>query len=243
MHSTHPLSAGATLPASGLQSVLARYDADPHALVQILREIQALQGWLPRASLSHAAAALGLTLAQVEGVAGFYRFFHTWPVGAYRVLFSDNVTDRMLGSEALMADLCRRLGVAPGRLGDDGLASVERTSCTGLCDQGPALLINHHYVVTRLDATRVAQMAGLIRTRVPVPQWPAQWFEVQDNIQRADVLLGTPPQRGKALTAALTFGAEAILDELKRSNLRGRGSGRRVGPHVWRRAGSRPGGG
>ena len=223
MHSTHPLSAGATLPASGLQSVLARYDADPHALVQILREIQALQGWLPRASLSHAAAALGLTLAQVEGVAGFYRFFHTWPVGAYRVLFSDNVTDRMLGSEALMADLCRRLGVAPGRLGDDGLASVERTSCTGLCDQGPALLINHHYVVTRLDATRVAQMAGLIRTRVPVPQWPAQWFEVQDNIQRADVLLGEPAAPGVALAAALARGAEATLNEIKRSNLRGRG--------------------
>jgi hypothetical protein len=25
----------------------------------------------------------------------------------------------MLGSEALMADLCRRLGVAPGRVGED----------------------------------------------------------------------------------------------------------------------------
>jgi hypothetical protein len=38
------------------------------------------------------------------------------PVGRYRVLFSDNITDRMLGSQALMAaDLCRRLGVAPGK--------------------------------------------------------------------------------------------------------------------------------
>ncbi len=88
-----------------------------------------------------------------QGVAGFYRFFHTRPVGEYRILFSDNVTDRMLGSEALMADLCRRLGVAPGRVGEDGLVSVERTSCTGLCDQGPALLVNHHQVITRLDAS------------------------------------------------------------------------------------------
>ena len=115
MHSTHPLATGATLPAPGLQSVLDRHGADPHALVQILREMQALQGWLPRASLAELAARSGLTLAQVEGVAGFYRFFHTRPVGRYRVLFSDNITDRMLGSEALMADLCQRLGVAPGR--------------------------------------------------------------------------------------------------------------------------------
>jgi [NiFe] hydrogenase diaphorase moiety large subunit len=223
MHPTQPPTPGASSPVVELQSVLARHGADPHALVQILRELQELQAWLPRASLSHAAEALGLTLAQVEGVAGFYRFFHTWPVGVYRVLFRDNVTDRMLGSEALMADLCRRLGVAPGRVGDDGLVSVDRTSCTGLCDQGPALLINHHHVVTRLDATRVAQMAGLIRSRVPLPQWPAHWFEVQDNIRRADVLLGEPAAPGVALAAVLARGSESTLAEIKRSNLRGRG--------------------
>lgn len=209
--------------APDLQSVLVRHGVDPHALVQILRELQALQGWLPREALSQIATALGLTLAQVEGVAGFYRFFHTQPMGAYRVLFSDNVTDRMLGSEALMADLCRRLGVAPGRLGDDGLVSVDKTSCTGLCDQGPALLINHHQVVTRLDAARVAEMADLIRARVPVPQWPAQWFEVQDHIRRADVLLGEAAAPGAALAAALARGSDAMLAEIKLSKLRGRG--------------------
>lgn len=210
-------------PALALQSVLTRQGRDPHALVQILRELQAAQGWLPRDSLSQVATALGLTLAQVEGVAGFYRFFHTQPVGAYRVLFSDNVTDRLLGSEALMADLCRRLGVAPGRLGVDSLVSVDKTSCTGLCDQGPALLINHHQVVTRLDAARVAQLADLIRSRVPVPQWPAPWFEVQDNIRRADVLLGEAAAPGAALAAVLARGPDAMLAEIKRSNLRGRG--------------------
>ena len=203
--------------------VLARHGQDPHALVQMLRELQAEQGWLPRDALGQLAAGLGLTLAQVEGVASFYRFLHLRPVGTYRVLFSDNVTDRLLGSEALMADLCRRLGVAPGRVGDDGLVSVDRCSCTGLCDQGPALLINHHQVITRLDASRVAQMAALIRSRVPVTEWPSAWFEVQDQIRRADVLLGEPLVPGTALAAALARGPEAMLAEIKRSNLRGRG--------------------
>jgi [NiFe] hydrogenase diaphorase moiety large subunit len=204
-------------------ALLARHRHDPHALVQILRELQAQHGWLPRQALAEVAAGLGLTLAHVQGVAGFYRFFHTRPVGEYRILFSDNVTDRMLGSEALMADLCRRLGVAPGRVAEDGLVSVESTSCTGLCDQGPALLVNHHHVITRLDATRVAQLAGLVRNRVPVAQWPAAWFEVQDQIRRADVLLGEPTAPGVALAAALARGPEATLAEIKRSNLRGRG--------------------
>ena len=211
------------IPAAELQAVLDRHGADPHALVQILRECQALHGWLPRASLRRMADALGLTLAQVEGVVGFYRFLHTRPVGRYRILFSDNVTDRLLGSEALMADLCRRLGVAPGRLSADGQVSVDRTSCTGLGDQGPALLVNHHQVITRLDASRVAQLADLVHHRVPVEQWPAPWFEVHDNIRRADVLLAEAAAPGTALAAALARGADAMLAELKRSNLRGRG--------------------
>jgi len=206
-----------------LSAVLGRHGRDPHALVQILREVQEQTGWLPRDLLGRVAGELELTLAHVEGVAGFYRFFHTRPVGRYRVLFSNNITDRLLGSVGLMADLCRRLGVAPGQVGGDGLVSVARTSCTGLCDQGPALLVNHRHVITRLDAQRVEQMAELIRTQVPVPLWPAAWFQVDDNIRRADVLLGAPLQPGIAVAAALARGPQATLDELKASNLRGRG--------------------
>ncbi len=206
-----------------VQTVLASHRFDPHALVQILREVQESRGWLARDMLARLAPALGLTLAQVEGVAGFYRFFHTRPVGRYRILFSDNVTDRMLGSEALLADLCRRLQVTPGQTRADGLASVDRTSCTGLCDQGPALLVNHHQVVTHLDAQRVEQLAGLVLGEVPVADWPAHWFDVQDNIRRADVLLGEPALPGVALQAARARGPLAMLAEIKRSNLRGRG--------------------
>ncbi len=206
-----------------VELVLSRHGRQAHSLLQILRELQSALGWLSRATLSQVAAALGLTLAQVQGVAEFYRFLHTRPVGACRLLFSDNVTDRMLGSEALMAELCQRLGVVPGEVSKDGLVSVDKTSCTGLCDQGPALLINHHQVVTRLDSERVAHLAALIRARVPPAQWPAHWFAVQDNIHRAEVLLGVPLAPGLALAAALERGAESTLGEIKRSNLRGRG--------------------
>ena len=209
--------------APELHALLARYGAEPHSLVQVLREAQALQGWLPRDTLNQIAAALGLTLAQVEGVAGFYRFFYTQPAGDYRILFSDNVTDRMLGSEVLLADLCRRLRVKPGQLRADGRVSVARSSCTGLCDQGPALLVNQRQVVTRLDAQRVAQMAELIEAQIPLTQWPTPWFEVQDNIRRADVLLGDADAPGLSLAAALARGAPMMLEEMKRANLRGRG--------------------
>ena len=203
--------------------VLAQWGHDPHALVQVLRETQAHTHWLPRELLSHIAQALRLPLAQVEGVATFYRFFHTRPVGRLRVLFSDNITDRMLGSEALLTRLCERLGVAPGETDAQGRFSVDRASCTGLCDQGPALLVNHHQVITRLDAARVDALAALMLSEVPVGDWPADWFQVHNTVHRADALLSGLPVDAPALPAVLAREPQALLDELARSGLRGRG--------------------
>ena len=56
-----------------LDEGLSRHGRDPHALVQILRETQDQTGWLSRALLAVIAHELKLSLAHVEGVAGFYR--------------------------------------------------------------------------------------------------------------------------------------------------------------------------
>ncbi|BCO28788.1 NAD-reducing hydrogenase HoxS subunit alpha [Rhodoferax lithotrophicus] len=205
------------------EALLDRHQRLPHRLVQILRELQAHQGWLSREDLSLVAHALHLPLAQVQGVAEFYHFFHTRPVGQYRVLFSDNITDRLLGSEALLHDLCHRLKVEPGQLRADGRVSVTTTSCTGLCDQGPAALINHHQIITKLTPGRIEHLAALIEQQVPPAQWPTEWSRVDDQIRLADVKLGAQPAPGKGIAAAIARGPQGMLDDIKRSKLRGRG--------------------
>jgi len=206
-----------------LTALLERHQFAPHRLVQILRELQALRHWLPREDLAQVAQALHLSLAHVEGVAGFYRFFHRQPVGEYRVLFSDNITDRMQGSEEMRRHLRHLLKVEHHTMRADGRVSVAATSCTGMCDQGPAALVNHHQLVTRLTPGRIDHMADLIEAQVPTQLWPAEWSRVDDQIRLADVKLGVQPAPGQAIAAALARGPQATLDELKRSKLRGRG--------------------
>src|SRR5208282_6116724 len=87
--SPQPAAKGVNVRSEAMDTLLSRHGRDPHALVQILRELQESAGWLSRESLESIAGELGLTLAHVEGVGGFYRFLHTRPVGHYRVLFSD----------------------------------------------------------------------------------------------------------------------------------------------------------
>ncbi|MEI8170604.1 MAG: NAD(P)H-dependent oxidoreductase subunit E [Rhodoferax sp.] len=226
---------------SELDGVLSRYGHKPQGLVQILRETQQLTGWLPRELLGQIADALGLTLAHVQGVAGFYRFFHTHPAGTYRVLFSDNITDRMLGSEALLQDLCQRLQIQPNQMRADGRVSVATTSCTGLCEQGPAALINHKHVVTRLTPPRIAQMAALIEQQVPPDQWPPVWSQVDDSIRLADVKLGHQPAPGQGIAAAIARGPQAMLEDLKRSKLRGRGGAGYATATKWQLCRNAPG--
>ena len=228
-----------------IDSILARHGNDGTRLMQILRETQEALGWLAPDTLTAIAAGVGWPRAKVEGTASFYSFFHLEPKGRYRILWSDNITDRMLGNIDLMHSMCRQLWLEQGRVSEDGLVSVDTTSCTGMCDQGPALLVNYR-AVTRMTPQRVAEMVKLIRNQVALEEWPAEWFAIDNNIRRADILLGNSLQPGDALRACVARGPETgkeiasnerswreaivahpgpilTLDEIKISGLRGRG--------------------
>ncbi len=211
-----------TEDAELVEAVLSRHGHDGTRLMHILRDVQDQLSWLSPQTITAIADGVGRPRAAVQSTAEFYTFFHTKPLGDYRILFSDNITDRMLGSRDLMARLGARLGVARGQVTPDGLVSFDTTSCTGLCDQGPAALVNGR-AITRLDAERIDAIADLITARAPLRDWPAHWFEVVPTVRRRDVLLGSELEPGEAIAAALDLGPEGVLARLSAASLRGRG--------------------
>ena len=230
-----PSSVGASL-----DDILLRHRHQATELLQILIQAQQVEGWLPAATLTHIAAALGLPRARVEGVAGFYSFLYTQPVGRYRVLFSDNITDRMLGNAELLDALCRKLWIEPGHVSEDGLVSVTTTSCTGLCDQGPAMLVNGR-AIGQLSHRRINEIAELIRQQRALDLWPAEYFQIDDNIRRRDALLNLDMPPGAALQAAVARGRDGWLAEMQASNLRGRGGAGFATAVKWASAKAAPG--
>jgi [NiFe] hydrogenase diaphorase moiety large subunit len=209
-------------PAEAAAAAMARHRHDPHELLQVLREVQEGCGWIPPEAIDCIQSRLSLPRSKILGLATFYSFLHIRPCGRYRILFSDNITDRMLGSEPLLKGLCRSLWVEPGKVSEDGLVSVDRTSCTGLCDQGPALLVNGR-PVPRLTEERLERICGLVRDEVPLDEWPPEYFRVDDNIRRRDILLNATWKPGDALRAVVAGSPQAFIDEMKASKLRGRG--------------------
>jgi [NiFe] hydrogenase diaphorase moiety large subunit len=207
---------------SDLDPILDGYVRDPGALLQILREIQELRGCIDPPTVTYLGSQLGIPRTRVEGVADFYSFLNLQPHGEYRALFSDNITDRMLGNQPLMEAMCHQLWLQPGKVSEDGLVSIDLTSCTGMCDQGPAMLVNGR-AITRLTMQRVQEIAQLIRNRTPVDEWPADFFRVEDNIRRSGLILDNRLAPGDAVRAGIQAGGAAIVEEIKQSGLRGRG--------------------
>ncbi|MDZ4201559.1 MAG: NAD(P)H-dependent oxidoreductase subunit E [Gallionella sp.] len=205
-----------------LDAILSRYGHVEGSLLQVLREVQEHCGYVPQDAVSRLSEQLHVPRAKIEGVVTFYSFLHLQPRGEYRVLFSDNITDRMLGSQTLMDEMCRQLWLQPGKVSEDGLVSIDTTSCTGMCDQGPAMLVNGR-AITRLTHQRVQEIGHLIRNRTPLSEWPADFFRVEDNIRRKGLLLDNRMAAGDALRAALALGADNIVEAIKTSGLRGRG--------------------
>lgn len=199
--------------------------SDP-AHTHLLHRLYAMQQqflYISPESVQQVAAEFNLPVSQVASVVEFYSFFHTQPCGRFHILFSHCTSCGYLtNGQNLLLMLCQQLQVNPRKTRDDGLVSIDETSCIGMCDQGASLLINGVPII-RLDTDRIAQIAHLIATETALTQWPAEWFKITDAVHRRSLLLAELFLPGSALQKALAHNADETLATIMQSGLCGRG--------------------
>ena len=199
-----------------------KYQHQPTSLLMILREVQAKYQHISREAIEQLSLELDIPKTQITGVIEFYSFLSSEPRGLYDIYISDSITDHMLDKNAITEYLCTKLKTPLGTVREDGVVSIANTSCTGLCDQGPAALING-YAVGHLDKSRIDEVASLIEQKIPMEEWPDALLQVDDNIQKQGLLLGKSFKKGSAIKAAWRRGLLETLDEIDKAGLRGRG--------------------
>ena len=77
-----------------LAPVFERHGCEAEQILQILLDVQEIYYFIPNQAITYIASHLNVARVRVEEVAGFYSFLSLKPMGEYRLLFSDNITDQ-----------------------------------------------------------------------------------------------------------------------------------------------------
>src|SRR5208337_504942 len=97
-------------------AAVERRRGDPTYLLQILREAQEALDWIAPETVEAVASQLRVPIVRVQSTLQFYSFLYDKPRGRYRLLFSDNITDQMLGSLDLYEHMLKRLKLKRGEV-------------------------------------------------------------------------------------------------------------------------------
>ena len=73
-----------------IADILAKYGDTPTNLITILQKAQDIYGYLPKDVMYHIAEKIGVTPAEIVGVATFYSQFRLTPIGKYLIILKYN---------------------------------------------------------------------------------------------------------------------------------------------------------
>jgi NADH-quinone oxidoreductase subunit E len=127
------------------REIIGRYPVAQSATIPLCHLAQEQDGHLTDDAIEHVAELLGLTAAEVLGVASFYEMFKREPVGKYVINVCTSISCFLNGGDELLHHAEARLGITSGGTTEDGLFSVEGYECIAACTEAPCLQINYRY--------------------------------------------------------------------------------------------------
>jgi [NiFe] hydrogenase diaphorase moiety large subunit len=208
---------------------------DRGRLMDIVRGVQEEFGQVSGKAMDLIAAQVGVRRVEVESVVTFYAFLSEKPKGKFVIRVSNCVPCMMSGAGRVAKGFEEALGISMGQTTPDGLISLEWTACMGMCDQGPAALVNEQ-VMTYLGPDRAKGIAEALKAH----DGPASAglvhklgdgnnagdlirSAVHNNIRKEGPVIFAPVTVGAALHKALSMTPQEVIREVKTARLRGRG--------------------
>ncbi len=217
--------------------LLKRYPVKRSALVPMLLYTQDQFGRISDEMIEEIARRLDLNTLQVTETLVYYSMLRRKPAGKYHVQVCTNISCMLRGGNRIYEHVRRRLGIGNKQTTSDGVFSLEEVECIGACTGAPALQVNYDFyenltpesvgaLIEGIDADRPPQpvpfTSGAVHERHPaeVPVISAR-FGIP-NSHKLDVYLRNDGY--KALEKALKhMTPDQVIEEVKKSNLRGRG--------------------
>jgi NADH-quinone oxidoreductase subunit F len=218
-------------------TLLGRYPVKRSALIPMMMYSQDYFGFLSDELLADIAQRLDLNMTEVTETLAYYSMLRRKPVGRYHIQVCTNISCMLRGANELYAHVQKRLGIGNKEVSPSGTFSLEEVECMGACTGAPAMQVNFDYY-ENLDPEKVDVIFEQLqdgKQPKPVPVISGALHERNPNeVVVISKNFGIPNSRSietymqregyKALEKALKqMTPDQIIDEMKKSNLRGRG--------------------
>src|SRR3990172_675522 len=214
------------------QTLLGRYPVARSALIPILLYAQDEHGHLSKELIAEIGRRLNLSLLEVEEVISYYSMLRKKPAGKHHLQVCTNISCLLRGGDKLLEHAQRKLGIGNKETTPDGQFSLEEVECIGACAWAPALQVNYdfHHDVTPARFERLIEELKRGPVAADQPALPGSEHEVRvltkrfriPNSTALDTYLAHDGYRALKKTLK-EMTPEMIIEELKASNLRGRG--------------------
>jgi len=223
--------------AAKFEKLQNAYPAKRSALIPMMMYAQDEYGYISDEMIAEIAKRLDLNLVQVEETLAYYSMLRRKPMGKYHVQVCTNVACMLRGGYELLEQAKNRLEIGHKETTEDGIFSLEEVECIGACTGAPAMQINYDFYeeVTPLKFDRIIEQLDKGKYPKPVPVITGALHERDPQetpliskrwgIKDSRKLETYKNNDGyQALEKALReMTPETIIEEVKKSNLRGRG--------------------
>jgi len=125
--------------------VLAKYENDKSALIDILHDTQSAIGYLPQEALEEIHRGLDVPLSKVYSVATFFKAFSLTPRGRHIINVCMGTACHVRGSDKVLEEMEKELGIKTGGNTADLKFTLETVNCVGACALGPMVIIGEDY--------------------------------------------------------------------------------------------------
>ena len=126
-----------------IDSILKENDYSKTKSIGIMQGIQAEYRFLPEEALLYVAEKLGISAAELYGVATFYENFSLTEKGKYIIKCCNGTACHVRKSDDVQEALYEATGLTPAdHMSADGLFTIERVACLGACGLAPVCTVN-----------------------------------------------------------------------------------------------------
>ncbi|NCS90398.1 MAG: NADH-quinone oxidoreductase subunit NuoE [Ignavibacteria bacterium] len=145
-----------------IEELVSKFGTERSALIPILQSIQRKYKYISDFAQQEVAKLLNIHPVEVYSVISFYSFLHSKPQGRNIVRLCQTISCDMVGKREVADAIKRELGINFGETTKDRRITLEYTNCVGMCDQGPAMIVNER-VYTKLDPEKAVKILSEIR--------------------------------------------------------------------------------